>query len=85
MKISQSLAVLSLSGAAFAFPAVSEHAKRDNARYVKDPVANTSSIAPYPTYRAVTDFDYESFNLALYQEWLVILCQKKPPKVIVTD
>lgn len=59
-------------------------------RYVKDPQPNTT-LAPYPTYRALTEcvvalavsclhcgqlttptffplsFDYESFNVALYQ------------------
>jgi len=34
-----------------------------------DPMKNTS-LAPYPTYRALTNFDYASLNLALYQEYI---------------
>jgi len=34
-----------------------------------DPMKNTST-APYPIYRALTNFDYASLNLALYQEYI---------------
>jgi len=35
----------------------------------KDPMKNTST-APYPTYRALSNFDYASFNLGLHQEYI---------------
>jgi len=34
-----------------------------------DPMKNTS-VGPYPTYRALSNFDYASFNLGLYQEYI---------------
>jgi len=46
--------------------------KREGGFIVKttlDPMRNTST-APYPTYQALTDFDYASLNLGLYQEWI---------------
>lgn len=36
---------------------------------VIDPVGNATD-AKSPTYRAISDFDYASFNLGLYQEWI---------------
>jgi len=35
---------------------------------VKDPMSNNSMASP--SYRAISDFDYASFNLGLYQEWI---------------
>lgn len=35
---------------------------------VIDPMGNNTITNP--SYRAITDFDYASFNLGLYQEWI---------------
>jgi hypothetical protein len=37
---------------------------------VIDPMGNTT--IEKPVYRAITDFDYASFNLGLYQEWIEV-------------
>ena len=38
---------------------------------VIDPMGNTT--IDKPAYRAITDFDYASFNLALHQEWIELV------------
>lgn len=53
-------------------PPLHETASADRRKHrqdtIKDPLGNNT--IKNPIYRALSEFDYASFNLALYQEWI---------------